>query len=197
MTSLLTHGRSSFLKLGSVPQLKHWVILPAHSCPKGKVQVGLEQDWAVQLWPSSGNTPLPAGCICVPTSPGAGSSEVQSCRYLLGGPQSTPKPWTGFTVRSHWWLENTACDRVFSVPACRRGRKKHWFKAPTCVFRTCFSSRKVGWWSSLMNPTSILKQIGQVGLVSTMNKLPKPPWKGKQRALLCKSPASLEGMTAQ
>lgn len=48
-----------------------------------------------------------------------------------------------------------------------------------------------------MNPTNVLKQIGQVGLVSKTNNLPKSPRKEKQRALLCESLASLEGMPEQ
>lgn len=96
----------------------------------------------------------------------------------------------GFAVRSHWWCEKTARDRVFSVPVWGKGRrKKHWFKALPAFSGTVPSCCKVGWWSSEMNPTDILKQIGLVGVASKMNNSPNPPWKEKQRATSLQGPS--------
>lgn len=53
---------------------------------------------------------------------------------------------------------------------------------------------KVGCWSSEMNPTDILKQIGLVGAASERNNLLNPPWNEKERATSLHILPSLAGI---
>lgn len=80
-----------------------------------------------------------------------------------------------------------------SLSGERKGGRNTGLRHLPASSETVPSCCKVGCWSSEMNPTDILKQIGLVGVASERNNLLVLPWKEKERATSYMSPPSLTG----
>lgn len=79
-----------------------------------------------------------------------------------------------------------------SLSGERKGGRNTGLRHLPASSETVSSCCKVGCWSSEMNPTDVLKQIGLVGVASERNNLLDPPRKEKERAASYMSPLPLQ-----
>lgn len=163
-----------------------------HTFSRGKLQTGLKQDRAVELshFLRQLVSPVPAGGLWVPTScweedlRPAWSLSTCSRVFSWAFRQSAGSSLLTMLdfLRSHGWQNQVAHSRLFSEPFWGAARRNTGLRHLPASAGTVPSCCKVGCWSSEMNPTDILKQIGLVGVASEMNDLLNPPWKEKEGA---------------
>lgn len=142
--------------------------------------------------------------------PGPGSSELCGCNHLLSAPRSAPEPCWAFgqgagsslltildLLSGH--IDDRKRLQMIGFSQClsgeREGGRNTGLRHLPASSGTVPSCCKVGWWSSEMNPTDSLKQIGLVGAASKMNNSTNLPRKEKQRATFLQVPPSLTGIS--
>lgn len=124
-----------------------------------------------------------------------------ACKHLLRAPPSTSEPcWTfgqgaGNSSLTILDLLLGHIDDGKSLSGDREGGRNTGLRHLPASSGTVASCCKVGWWSSEMTPTDILKQMGLVAVASKMNNSSNPLRKEKQRVTSLQVPPPLTGIS--